>query len=77
VSNPSDSELLRARQQALAVMKRCDELIERAETELLKFSRYPVMLKAHSAGSVKSAGRFKLASLAGSPSSSGSAANSN
>jgi hypothetical protein len=77
MSYPSDTEWLAlAHEQARDIMKRCDELIARAERELLYFASHRDNLRPHLAVEHK-AGRFSLASLTEPPSVRARAANAN
>lgn len=79
MSNPSDTEWFAlAHEQASEIMKRCDELIARAERELLYFPSKPDQIRSHLAACAgHKAVRFGLASLIEPPSVLAPAANSN
>lgn len=81
MSSPSDvdSELLAVgHKQARDTLKRCDELIERAERELSKFTPQSDKKRSHMVAIARCRiGWFSLASLTEPPSLRQSAANSN
>ena len=79
MTNPSDTERLAlAHKQARDIMKRCDDLIDRAERELSKFTTMPNMSRPRAADcKERGPGRFRFASLTAPPSVHGPVANSN